>query len=178
MSVHVKEGSGSPITNNVPGTPGCHYIDLDTGDHYLFGTASWQLQGGGGGISWSTAVIDASQTNPVPVDFTHTQLFVSSFPISNPLILNLDALDPAVGTPPVGQLEILIAENYAVQLGDATNLGGLKVGVENGCTISGDQITPPSGGSMRLKIISTGAPSSPRLFIIATGITASTQANV
>lgn len=176
MSIHIIHGNGSPITNNIPGTPGQHYIDDATGDQYLYGTTAWQAVGAGG-INWSVASIDAAANGTIVLDFTQTQLHVTGVPSTAPLILDTHLLDPLFFASKVGQLEVMCDGSYTVQLGTAgTNYrGGYKVALLGGCTMTGKVISPPTGGSMILRFVSSGV--NPALFITAIGVTASTLAN-
>lgn len=178
MAQHIIEGHGSPIANSVAISAGAHYIDLDTGDQYLCDANGWSLAGGGG-ISWSSQGIDTSTVNPVPVDFSKTQLFLVNQPASGPIILDLSTIDPPSGTTPVGQVDILVnAIDVGVQLGNGSNLGALPVALEGGCTISGATVSPPTGGQLWLKLVTADTGNlPPQLFIRATAITNSTPSN-
>lgn len=182
MSIHIQTGHGSPIINSIAGTPGCHYIDLDTGDQYLFGTTDWVKQGGGGGsVAMSVLTQDASVNASLTLDFTQSDVVLYNAPASGNISLNMATVDPIIGgTIPTGRVAVTVLSETPVQF--TGGVGGAFISLHDGITFAGGILTPPAGAlGMDLRIKQLGAypaHAGNMTIIEASALTAQTAANV
>lgn len=180
MSIHVLNGHGSPIDNNVAGTPGCHYIDLDTGDHYLFGTDTWALPGSSGGApAMNVLTQDASANASLTLDFSHTDVVLDGVPGSGNITLDMSTIDPTSGQATTGEVDIYVLSETPVEL--TGGYGGSFVAVHDGITFASNVFTPPSGASgmaFKVKQLGAGGSSGHTLMIEASAFTWLSQVNV
>lgn len=179
MSVHIKTGNGSPIDNNVAGSPACHYIDLDTGDHYLFGTTDWVKQGSGG-TAMSVLTQDASTNASLTLDFTHSDVVLYNAPASGNITLDMATIDPTGGAAPIGQAEITVLSATPVAV--SGGYGGAFVSAHDGITFTSDVLTPPAGALgmvLHVKQLGTYPGHGGNMVIIeASAFTSQTQVNM
>lgn len=139
MSIHIKTGNGSPTINNIAGTPGCHYIDLDTGDHYLYGTNQWASIGA---PAMSVLKQDASVNAGLVLDFNHTDFLLYNAPASGAISLDLSGIDPVIN-PPTGAANIMVLSATPVEIINSSY--GAYVAFHDGITFNANTLTPPSG---------------------------------
>lgn len=179
MAQHVLTGNGSPIDNEVPGQPGAHYIDLNTGKHYLYGTDAWTEGGGGGSIA--PASHDVSDGQTVYLEFTVSHLALYGNVASGNINLSLVNVD-AIAAPAPGTLQVI-----SPLAGTITLVGGrgqAKVVLGAGLSISGNVISQATGDGMVLTFtqlgVLTGASQNGAAYLLvrAEAITATTPSNV
>lgn len=182
MAQHVLTGYGNPNDNAVPGQPGAHYIDLDTGKHYLYGTGDWTEGGGGGGSSINPAPLYVgSGVEASILDFTVSHVALYGSVSSGNINLSLDNIDATGATQP-GSLQVI-----SPLAGTITLVGGrgqAKVVLGAGLSISGNVISQTTGSGMVLTFTQLGvlagasAPGAAYLLVRAEAITATTPSNV
>jgi hypothetical protein len=110
MGIHVKTGSGAPSGR---GDPGAHYVDIDTGVHYLFGTNAWKEVGAGGGGLADPMVVNAGDLDFAPWDLDLNQSFVllENMPGSGTALINCNPI-PAK----TARVRLMTLMRYTVRL--------------------------------------------------------------
>lgn len=178
MSIHIQTGTGSPITNNMAGTPGCHYIDLATGDHYLYGIDTWQMIGSGGAPAMSVFTQDASIQSSLALDFTHSDFVLYNAPSTGNIELNMTGVDG--DNISIGQATITVLSPTPVAVAGGT--GGAFISLHDGVTFTSGMLAQPAGAlGMLLRVKQLGfypEHSGNMVIIEASALTAQTAYNV
>lgn len=101
MTQHVYTGRGAPSV--VDPSLGAHYLDLDSGQHFLFNGAAWQVGGGGGTSSAALTVRTAAmEPNLFPGAESETYSIFEGSPAGGVITLDFNqGFDP--NTTPVSE---------------------------------------------------------------------------
>lgn len=129
MSIHVKTGSGVPTGYSEPGT---HYVDLDTGMHYLHGTDAWKEVGSGGGLA-DPVVVNAGDLDVTPwlLDLNQSFVLLENMPGSGTAQINCNPV-PAK----TARVQLMTLMSYTVRLQNLPASGEMRIIPRGGATFT------------------------------------------
>lgn len=156
MAQHVFLGTGLPDSLVAP--RGAHYIDQATGKQYLQSGGDafnpvWSEFGaaGGGAAAMSVLTQDASVSDTLALDFTHSDVLIYNNPASGNINLGMGTIDSAVA----GKVDVAVLSFSTVTLNGG--YGGAFISPHDGITFAAGVFTLPAGAlGMALSFKSLG----------------------
>lgn len=129
MGIHVKTGSGAPTESSDPGT---HYVDLNTGAHYLRGMNAWKEVGSGGGLA-DPVVVNAGDldTTPWRLDLNQSFVLLENMPGSGTALIDCNPM-PAK----TARVQLMTLMRYTVRLQNLPLSGDMRIIPRGGATFT------------------------------------------